>query len=73
VYGLRGSLSTKGMEMVKVESKGNAGVTIEIGPIDIDLLKKQANMIADLTILNDDTHILWGVVEMLNDIIDELE
>lgn len=59
--------------MTKVIAKGNAGITIEIGPIDIDLLKKQANMIADLTILNDDTHILWGVVEMLNDIIDEVE
>lgn len=58
--------------MTKVIAKGNAGVTIEIGPIDIDMLKKQANMIADLTILNEDTHILWGVVEMLNDIIDEV-
>jgi hypothetical protein len=56
-----------------VTASGNAGVTVEIGPIDIDLLKKQANMIADLTILNEDTHILWGVVEMLNDIIDEAE
>ena len=55
---------------MNVVAKGNAGVTVEIGPIDIELLKKQANMIADLTILNEDTHILWGVVEMLNDIID---
>jgi hypothetical protein len=60
----------KGGSVMNVVAKGNAGVTVEIGPIDIELLKKQANMIADLTILNEDTHILWGVVEMLNDIID---
>jgi hypothetical protein len=70
--GCGGHSQQRGWEMTKVIAKGNAGVTIEIGPIDIDMLKKQANMIADLTILNEDTHILWGVVEMLNDIIDEV-
>jgi len=55
-----------------ITAKGNAGVTVEIGPIDVSLLRKQNKLLVEM-IWDDMDTILWGVVEMLNDVIDEAE
>jgi hypothetical protein len=60
------------MKMTKVISKGKAGHTLEIGPIDIDILKKQHEQLVEM-IWNDTDNILWGIVYMLEDVIDEIE
>lgn len=43
--------------------------TITLGPFDIPLLKDQVDIIMEM-IENDQDSIVWGIVEMLNDIID---
>ena len=72
MYGLRGSLPTKGMEMTKVVARGNAGATVEVGPIDPKLLKDQLQELIEL-IWDDGDNILWGIVYLLEDIADEIE
>jgi hypothetical protein len=58
--------------MTKVIAKGNAGVTVEVGPIDPKLLKDQIEDLIDL-ILSDGDSPLWGIVYFLEDIADEIE
>ena len=66
-YGLRGALS-KGVIMVMVTARGTAGVSVEIGPIDIDMLNKQYIQLINL-IADDEDHDLWGLVHMIGDIL----
>lgn len=56
--------------MVMVTARGTAGVSVEIGPIDIDMLNKQYNELIKL-IASDENHVLWGLVHMIGDIIHE--
>lgn len=55
-----------------ITAKGNAGVTVEVGPIDIDILNRQKQELVNL-IWEDKDSILWGIVYMLDDICDEIE
>ena len=55
-----------------ITAKGNAGVTVEVGPIDIDILNRQKQELVNL-IWEDKDSILWGVVYMLDDICDVIE
>lgn len=55
-----------------ITAKGNAGVTVEVGPIDIDILNRQKQELVNL-IWEDKDSILWGVVYMLDDICDAIE
>jgi hypothetical protein len=66
-YGPWGAF-TKGVIMVMVTARGTAGVSVEIGPIDIDMLNKQYNELIKL-IASDENHVLWGLVYMVNDIL----
>jgi hypothetical protein len=66
-YGPWGAF-TKGVIMVMVTARGTAGVSVEIGPIDIDMLNKQYNELIKL-IASDENHVLWGLVHMVNDIL----
>jgi len=54
--------------MVMVTARGTAGVSVEIGPIDIDMLNKQNIELIKL-IADDEDNILWGLVHMVNDIL----
>jgi len=54
--------------MVMVTARGTAGVSVEIGPIDIDMLNKQHIELIKL-IADDEDHVLWGLVHMVNDIL----
>ena len=54
--------------MVMVTARGTAGVSVEIGPIDIDMLNKQHIELIKL-IADDEDNILWGLVHMVNDIL----
>ena len=56
--------------MVMVTARGTAGVSVEIGPIDLDMLNDQYNELINL-IWEDTDNILWGVVEMIGDILYE--
>jgi hypothetical protein len=58
--------------MTKVIAEGNAGVSVEVGPIDPKLLKDQLQELIEL-IWDDGDNILWGIVYMLEDIADEIE
>ena len=53
-----------------IVAEGNAGVTIEFGPIDLDMLNDQYKELINL-IWDDTDNILWGVVEMIGDILYE--
>lgn len=55
-----------------ITAKGNAGVTVEVGPIDIDILNRQKQELVNL-IWEDKDSILWGIVYMLDDICDAIE
>ena len=55
-----------------ITAKGNAGVTVEVGPIDIDILNRQKQELVNL-IWEDKDSILWGIVYMLDDICDSIE
>jgi hypothetical protein len=44
-------------------------VDIAIGPVDLELLERQRNILLDL-IWDDSDNDLWGLIEMLNDMID---
>jgi hypothetical protein len=57
--------------MVMVTARGTAGVSVEIGPIDIDMLNKQYNELINL-MWDDADNILWGLVHMIGDILDEV-
>jgi uncharacterized spore protein YtfJ len=54
--------------MVMVTARGTAGVSVEIGPIDIDMLNKQYIQLIKL-IADDEDHELWGLVHMVGDIL----
>jgi hypothetical protein len=54
--------------MVMVTARGTAGVSVEIGPIDIDMLNKQYNELIKL-VWDDEDNVLWGLVHMVNDIL----
>jgi uncharacterized spore protein YtfJ len=54
--------------MVMVTARGTAGVSVEIGPIDIDMLNKQYIQLINL-IADDEDHDLWGLVHMIGDIL----
>jgi len=54
--------------MVMVTARGTAGVSVEIGPIDLDMLNKQYIQLIKL-IEHDEDHELWGVAMMINDIL----
>jgi uncharacterized spore protein YtfJ len=54
--------------MVMVTARGTAGVSVEIGPIDIDILNKQYIQLINL-IADDEDHDLWGLVHMVGDIL----
>ena len=54
--------------MVMVTARGTAGVSVEIGPIDIDMLNKQYKELIKL-VWDDEDNILWGLVHMVNDIL----
>jgi len=54
--------------MVMVTARGTAGVSVEIGPIDIDMLNKQYIQLINL-IADDEDHDLWGLVHMVGDIL----
>lgn len=54
--------------MVMVTARGTAGVSVEIGPIDIDMLNKQYIQLINL-IADDEDHELWGLVHMVGDIL----
>jgi uncharacterized spore protein YtfJ len=58
--------------MVMVTARGTAGVSVEIGPIDIDMLNKQYNELINL-MWDDTENILWGLVHMIGDIIHEVD
>jgi len=58
--------------MVMVTARGTAGVSVEIGPIDVDILNDQYTALVDL-IADDQKNILWGVVYMIGDILQELD
>lgn len=68
-YGPWGAF-TKGVIMVMVTARGTAGVSVEIGPIDIDILNKQYIQLIKL-IEHDEDHELWGLVYMIGDILHE--
>ena len=53
-----------------VTARGTAGVSVEIGPIDIDILNKQYIQLIKL-IEHDEDHELWGLVYMIGDILHE--
>jgi hypothetical protein len=57
--------------MVMVTARGTAGVSVEIGPIDIDILKEQKKELLE-TIWEKEGSSLWGIVYMLDDILDEV-
>ena len=57
--------------MVMVTGMGTAGVSVEIGPIDLDMLNDQYNELINL-IWEDTDNILWGLVHMIGDILDEV-
>ena len=69
-YGPWGAF-TKGVIMVMVTARGTAGVSVEIGPIDIDMLNKQYKELIKL-IASDENHVLWGLVYMIGDILNEV-
>ena len=56
--------------MVSITARGSAGVSVEIGPIDIDMLKEQKKELLEM-IWEKEGSSLWGIVEMLDDILDE--
>ena len=58
--------------MVWITSRGTAGVSVEIGPLDIDILKEQKKELLE-TIWEKEGSSLWGIVSMLDDILDEEE
>jgi uncharacterized spore protein YtfJ len=70
-YGPWGAF-TKGVIMVMVTARGTAGVSVEIGPIDLDMLNKQNIQLIKL-IEHDEDNILWGLVHMVNDILWEVK
>jgi hypothetical protein len=59
----------KGGSVMSVVARGNAGVTMEIGPIDMDMLKEQKQILLE-TIWDieeqDKRFKLWGIVEMID-------
>ena len=57
--------------MVMVTGMGTAGVSVEIGPIDLDMLKEQKKELLE-TIWEKEGSSLWGIVYMLDDILDEV-
>jgi len=57
--------------MVMVTGMGTAGTSVEIGPIDIDMLNKQYKELIKL-IASDENHVLWGLVYMIGDILNEV-
>lgn len=66
-----GGHSTKGDgKMVSITAKGSAGLSVDIGPIDTQLLQKQKEALVEM-IWDDEKNILWGLVYMLDDILDE--
>jgi hypothetical protein len=71
-YGLRGLLTKEGGKMVAITARGTAGVSVEIGPLDIDMLKKQRIELLE-NIWKKEGSSLWGIVYMLDDILDEEE
>ena len=58
--------------MVMVTARGTAGVSVEIGPIDIDILNKQYTQLIKL-IEHDEDNELWGLVYMIGDILSECD
>ena len=58
--------------MVWITSRGTAGVSVEVGPLDIDILKEQKKELL-ATIWEKEGSSLWGIVYMLDDILDEEE
>ena len=58
--------------MVWITSRGTAGVSVEIGPLDIDMLKEQKKELLE-NIWWMEGSSLWGIVYMLDDILDEEE
>ena len=56
---------------MSVVARGNAGVTMEIGPIDMDMLKEQKQILLE-TIWDieeqDKRFKLWGIVELIDHI-----
>jgi len=58
--------------MVWITSRGTAGVSVEVGPLDIDILKEQKKELLE-TIWEKEGSSLWGIVSMLDDILDEEE
>ena len=58
--------------MVSITARGTAGVSVEIGPIDIDMLKEQKKELLEM-IWEKEGSSLWGIVYMLDDILDEVE
>lgn len=58
--------------MVAITARGTAGVSVEIGPLDIDMLKKQRIELLE-NIWKKEGSSLWGIVYMLDDILDEEE
>lgn len=58
--------------MVWITSRGTAGVSVEVGPLDIDILKEQKKELLE-TIWEKEGSSLWGIVYMLDDILDEEE
>lgn len=59
--------------MSVVIAKGNAGHTLEIGPIDMELLSEQKQMLLEALCdieEQDKRYKLWGLVEMIDHIQD---
>lgn len=62
--------------MSVVIAKGNAGYTIEIGPVDMELLAEQKQLLLEMIwdIEEQDRRFkLWGIVEMIDHIQDYWE
>lgn len=47
----------------------NGNVDVVIGPVDIPLLKEQIEILIEM-IWDEPDNITWGIVEMLNDVVD---
>lgn len=55
--------------MVDITARGTAGVSVEVGPLDIDILKEQKKELLE-TIWEKEGSSLWGIVYMIDDILD---
>lgn len=59
--------------MARITSREyNGDVRVEIGPIDSKILENQISNLTDI-ILHDEDNSLWGIVYMLEEILDEIK